>query len=138
MRRTGLMLGLALAVGITLGVIGDQILNAQQAAVKSTELIRKDLGGIKGREGVLFKTELAPGGAGPKHFHPGNEFVYVVKGSGILEAQGKPPLTVKAGDTFYQPPEQVHVFKNASATDPTEVVVFLIVDKGKPIIVPVK
>ncbi len=133
-----LMLGLTLAVGITVGVIGDQILSAQQEAVKSTELIRKDLGEMKGKEGVLFRTELAPGGAGPKHFHPGNEFVYVVKGSGILEAQGKPPLPVKAGDTFYQPPKQVHVFKNASATDPAEVVVFLIVDKGKPIIVPVK
>lgn len=138
MRRTGLVLALVLVTGIMVGVIGTQIVNAQQEAVKSTELMRTDLEGIRGKGGVLFRTRLAPGAAGPKHFHPGNEFVYVVEGSGTLEVQGKPPLSVTAGDTFYQPPSQVHTFKNASTTNPAEVVVFLIVDKGSPFIVPVK
>lgn len=53
MKRTGLLLTLALTVGIALGVIGTQALNAQQAPMKRTVLIKTDLAGIEGKEAVL-------------------------------------------------------------------------------------
>ena len=138
MRRLALTLGLTFVVGIAGGVIADQVLTAQQAPVKRTELLKSDMPGIEGKEGIIFIAEIAPGAFAAKHYHPGHEFVYVLEGSGILAVEGKPPLSVKAGDTFYQPPKQVHEFKNASKTAPVKNLVFLMAEKGQPLTVPVK
>ena len=138
MKRTAMMFGLTLTLGIAVGVIWDRVLSAQQEPVKRVELRRTDLAGIQGKEGIVVSSEIAPGAAIGKHYHPGHEFVYLLAGSGILEAEGKPPLTVKAGDTFYLPPKQVHDFKNNSKTAPVKNLIFLIVEKGQPVTVSVK
>ncbi len=141
MGRTGVMLTLTLVVGIAIGVVGPRVLNAQYASqepVKRVELLKADLVGIEGKEAHVVSAEVAPGMAAGKHWHPGNEFVYVLSGSGTLEAEGKAPLALKPGVTFYQPPKQVHELKNTSQTAPLKTVIFLIADKGQPITVPVK
>ncbi len=50
MKRTAVMLVLAAAVGLLVGVVGTQILSAQQAAVKRTPLLKGELMGIAGKE----------------------------------------------------------------------------------------
>ena len=50
MKRTVVMLTLTLAVGIALGLIGSQVLNAQQMPIKRTVLLKTDLPGIEGKE----------------------------------------------------------------------------------------
>lgn len=138
MKRVGLVLTLTLTVGIALGVIGTQVLNAQQAPMKRTVLIKTDLAGIEGKEAVLALVEFAPGAATDPHYHPGEELAYLLEGSISFEAQGKPPITFKPGDTFHQPPKQVHRVKNFSATTPAKALTFTIADKGQPATVPVK
>ena len=71
MKRMAFMLALALVVGIVMGVVENQFLNAQQQPVKRTELLRTDLPGIEGKEGIVYIAELAPGAAAGKHSHPG-------------------------------------------------------------------
>ena len=66
---------MTLAVGLAVGVIRDRILSAQQVPVKRTELLRTDLAGIEGKEGVVYRAEIAPGAAGGKHYHPGHELM---------------------------------------------------------------
>ena len=61
MKRTVVMLTLALAVGIALGLIGSQVLDAQQMPIKRTVLLKTDLPGIEGKEFLA-----RPGGAGPR------------------------------------------------------------------------
>ena len=63
MKRMAFMLALALVVGIVMGVVENQFLNAQQQPVKRTELLRTDLPGIEGKEGIVYIAELAPGAA---------------------------------------------------------------------------
>ena len=138
MKQTGVMLTLALAVAIALGLIGSQVLNAQQPPTKRTVLLKTDLPGIESKEFLVDQVEVAPGVAGVKHYHPGNVFVYILEGSGILEIEGKPAVTQKAGSMFHEPPKQVQEFKNASKTEPLRLLVIFISEKGQPLSVPVK
>ena len=138
MKQNVIMLTLVLAVGIAIGMIGSQFVNAQQSPVKTTVLQKVDLMGIEGKEGLIILAEVAPGVVGGKHYHPGQEFAYILEGSVILEVEGKPPVTYKTGETWYLPPKQVHYTKNVSTTAPFKVLGFAIADKGQPLVVPVK
>jgi quercetin dioxygenase-like cupin family protein len=64
--------------------------------------------------------------------------VYVLQGAGVLEEEGKAPLSVKAGEVFSPPFKQVHNFKNASQTEPVKVLVVLVAPKGQPLAIPVQ
>ena len=138
MKRTVFMLGVTLAVGIAVGVFGDQVLKAQQEPVKATVLLKTDLAGIEGKEALVVLVEHAPGAASGKHYHLGHEFAYLLEGSAILEPEGKPPVTLQPGEIMYLPPKQVHDAKNASTTAPLKVLVFQVAEKGQPFLVPVK
>ncbi len=138
MKRTVVVIGVTLAVGIYLGATWNQILHAQQEPVKRTVLLKTDLAGMKGKEGIVMLAEIAPGAATGKHTHPTHEFAYVMEGSGSLEVEGKPTIPMKPGTTIYQPPKQVHNGKNASTTAPLKIIAFYIAEKEKPLTAPVK
>lgn len=138
MRRTVCTIGLALLVGIAMGVIGTQVLSAQSETTTRTVLLTTDLAGIEGKEGIIMVAVIAPGAETGKHIHPGHEFAYVLEGSGTLEVEGKPSMTLKQGVAIYQPPGQVHNGRNASATAPLKILVLHISEKGKPDTIPVK
>jgi quercetin dioxygenase-like cupin family protein len=84
----------------------------------------------------MYLAELAPGAAAGKHTHPGPELAYILEGALTLEQEGKPAQTFKAGEVFHNPSKIVHDAKNASATAPTKVLVFLLADKGQPLATP--
>jgi quercetin dioxygenase-like cupin family protein len=60
--------------------------------------------------------------------------IYVLEGALTLEQDGHPPVTLKVGDTAYLPYKHIHKAQNASTTGPAKVLVFLVGDKGQPII----
>ena len=128
MKRIGIVVGLTLAVGIALGVIGLQILNAQ-APITRTELMKADLEGIEGEQAVVAVVEFAPGSVAGKHYHPEYEFAYVLEGSLIVEPEGQPPVTFGPGQVIYNPLNRVHVAKNGSTTEPVKLVQFIISKK---------
>ncbi len=138
MKRTVFMLALALLVGVALGVIGDQVLNAQQAPVKATEVLKTDMVGMEGKEVIVQLVEFSPGATSGKHYHPGHETFYVLEGSGIVEVEGKAPLPVNPGSSGHIPAKQVHEGKNASTTGPLKLLVFRIHEKDQPITVRVQ
>jgi len=132
------MLGLAFAAGIAMGMVANQLLHADQEPVKRTVLLKTDLAGIDGKEGIVVLAEIAPGATTGKHYHPAHEFAYVLEGSLTLEVQGKPPITLKPGGINHQPPRQVHEGKNTSRTDPVKILAFYLSEKGQPLTSPVK
>ena len=138
MKRTAVVLAVTLAVGIALATIGSRSLNAQQEPLKRTMLLRTDLKGLEGKEGVVLLVELAPGAAAGKHYHPGNEVNYILEGSGVLEIEGQPPIALQAGTTSHIPAGEVHNVRNAGATGPLKLLVFWVAEKGQPLAVPVK
>lgn len=107
---------------------------AAPPAARWTELQRRALGDIR-REGVEMLIEIPPGVSSARHSHPGDDFGYVIAGTIVLQVDGNPPLTVKAGETFFTARGRVH---NARSIGPAaaRVVDTYIIDEGKPVVIP--
>jgi quercetin dioxygenase-like cupin family protein len=106
---------------------------------KVTQLMSQDLTNLPGKEGVMITVEYPPGSADPIHRHNANAFVYVLEGSIVMQVRGGKQVTLTPGQTFYEGPNDVHVVgRNASDSKPAKFVVFLVKDKGAPILVPAK
>jgi quercetin dioxygenase-like cupin family protein len=104
---------------------------------KVTPLMSKDLTEFPGKEGVMITVEYPPGSTDPIHRHNAHAFVYVLEGSIVMQVRGGKEVTLTPGQTFYEGPNDVHVVgRNASQTKPAKFVVFLVKDKGAPILVP--
>ncbi len=104
---------------------------------KVTPLMSKDLTDFPGKEGLMITVEYPPGASDPIHRHNAHAFVYVLEGSIVMQVRGGKEVTLTPGETFYEGPTDVHVVgRNASQTKPAKFVVFLVKDKGAPILVP--
>src|SRR5690349_847414 len=112
-------------------------LAAQEAKV--TQLLSKDLTDLPGKEGLMITVEYPPGSSDPIHRHNAHAFVYVLEGEIVMQVRGGKEFTLTPGQTFYEGPNDVHVVgRNASKTKPAKFVVFLIKNKGAPVLVPAK
>ncbi len=110
---------------------------AQEAKV--TQLMSKDLKDLPGKEGVMITVEYPPGSSDPIHRHNAHAFVYVLEGEIVMQLRGGKETVLKPGQTFYEGPDDVHVVgRNASKTEPAKFVVFLVKEKGAPVLVPAK
>ncbi|MDA9509914.1 cupin [Bradyrhizobium sp. CCBAU 11386] len=105
---------------------------AQPAGVTRTDLQRHDLS-APGREAVQVRVDLAPGVAFGRHTHPGEEIIYVLSGAIEYAVEGKPPVTLKAGDVLFIPAGTVHAAKNAGNETASELATY-IVAKDKPLV----
>jgi quercetin dioxygenase-like cupin family protein len=104
---------------------------------KVTPLLSKDLTDFPGKEGLMITVEYPPGGSDPIHRHNAYAFVYVLEGSIVMQVRGGKEVTLTPGQNFYEGPSDVHVVgRNASQTKPAKFVVFLVKDKGAPVLVP--
>src|SRR3972149_4376299 len=138
LRRTAVLLGVSLAVGIAVGVIGAGALSATQGPVTRTVLLETDLAGMEGKKGFVILAEIGPGAATGKHTHPAHEFAYVLEGDGTLEVEGRQPVSLKPGVAIHQPPGQVHNGRNTSATSALKILAVYIAEKDQPHTAPVK
>jgi quercetin dioxygenase-like cupin family protein len=106
---------------------------------KVTPLMSKDLTETPGREVLMITVEYPPGGSDPIHRHNAHGFIYVLEGSIVMQVEGGKEVMLTPGQTFYESPSDVHVVgRNASSTKPVKFLVFLVKDKGAPVLVPVK
>jgi len=111
-------------------------LTAQQAEV--TPLMTKELADIPGKEALMITVVYPPGGADPVHRHNAHGFIYVLEGSVVMQVKGGKPVTLTAGQTFYESPDDIHVVgRSASSTKPAKLLVLLLKNKGAPVLVPV-
>jgi quercetin dioxygenase-like cupin family protein len=127
---------IALAVLLVAGGFALHAAQAQQQGIKRTDLLRHDLG-VPGREVVQVRVDFAPGAAFGRHSHPGEEIAYVLEGSLEYQFDGKPPVTLKAGDALFIPAGTIHAAKNVGSGNGAELATY-IVEKGKPLVVLVK
>ena len=103
------------------------------------ELFAIDLADYAGKEGRVIEVSYPPGAQDVVHGHDAHAFVYVLEDQIIMQLKGQPAVTLKAGQTFYEGPTDVHlVGRNASDTEPARFVVVLLKAKGAPILTPVK
>lgn len=107
---------------------------AQASAIKRTVVTQKDVS-VPGREAIVARVEIAPGGFAGRHTHPGDEISYILEGEGEIMMEGQPILKVKAGDGFVIPGGVKHDAHN-TGTVPLKLVGVYVVEKGKPLATP--
>jgi quercetin dioxygenase-like cupin family protein len=106
------------------------------SGLKLENLLKAQLEGIDGTEVIVSRVTMPPNTSLPKHWHPGEEFGYVLEGSVILWQDGKDDIVGKKGDVVKVPLQQVHtaITKDEGAT----ILVFRVHEQGKPERVPVE
>jgi len=123
--------------GLTM-MLGASMAAENAPAAKVTPLMTRDLPGIEGKEMLVLLVEYPPGGVSLPHRHDASVFVYVLEGTVTMQVAGSAPATLKAGETFYEAPGDVHVTSaNASSTAPARFLVHMVKNKGAAPSVPV-
>lgn len=82
---------------------------------------------------TTLRVTLPPASPGtPPHRHPGPAFGYVVRGAVTFEVEGRAPVTLRAGDAFWEPGGDVIHYEdsNALTDEETEFVVTLMLPPG--------
>jgi quercetin dioxygenase-like cupin family protein len=126
----------AIAVLIVGSGLALLVVRAQAPGIKRTDLQQYDLS-VPGREVVQVRVDIPPGVVAPRHSHPGEEIIYVIEGSLEYQLDGKPPVTLKAGEVLFIPYGGIHAAKNVGSVNAAELATY-IVEKGKPLSVPAK
>jgi quercetin dioxygenase-like cupin family protein len=104
----------------------------QAPGINRIDLQRHDLS-VPGREVVQNRVEITPEAPPFRHFHFGEEIIYVLEGELEYQIEGEPPRTVRAGDALMVPAKAVHAVKNVGGGAGAELATF-VVEKGKPLI----
>ena len=134
MNKSKIQLVAASALGVMVIALGMGALYAQTAGIKRTLLMKADIT-VPGREVVMAQAEIPGGMSAGRHTHFGEEVGYILEGSSVIEIEGKPPLTVKAGDTYFIEAGKAHDAK-VPANGSVKVLAVYIVEKGKPLATP--
>jgi quercetin dioxygenase-like cupin family protein len=104
--------------------------------VKRTELQRHDLTGTN-MEMIISIVEAPPGATLPKHFHNGEEAFYVLDGA-TVEMPGQQPTARAAGSSGINVREVPHAGYKVVGDKPLKLLTVHVIDKGKPMQVPVQ
>ena len=107
---------------------------APPAAVR-TILLTKDVS-VPGKEAVIAKVTMAPGGTSGRHTHPGEEISTLIEGQMDIYIDGQPVAHYKTGDAFVIPNHAIHEARNPG-TVPVVLSTVYLIDKGQAVATPV-
>jgi len=127
-----LLFGSLCFIAATLSVVGA---SAQTKGLQVKPIIVAPIAGVDGKELVVLGLTIAPGAASPIHTHPGDCVGTVIEGTIELLVEGQEPRRLRSGDVVRNPRGTVHGFRNVGST-PARLTNVLVLDKGKPRIVP--
>jgi quercetin dioxygenase-like cupin family protein len=105
----------------------------QAPGLSRTDLQHHDLS-IPGREVIQNRVAIDPEAPAIRHWHPGEEIIYVLEGTLEYAIDGQPPKTYKAGDALMVPAETVHAVRNVGSGHAAELATY-VVEKGRPFVV---
>jgi quercetin dioxygenase-like cupin family protein len=132
MKATQLMTAAVLIIAAGLAPHSAQTQSTVLPGLKRADLMKEDLS-IPGREVIQVLVGFPPGLTAARHSHPGEELVYVIEGSLEYTLEGRPPVTLKAGDVLFIPYGTPHAVKNVGSGKATELATY-IVEKGRPLL----
>ena len=104
----------------------------QVPGLTRTDLQQHDLS-IPGREMIQNRVDIDPDAPAIRHWHPGEEIIYVLEGSLEYDIDGEPPRTVSAGEALTVPAEAVHSVRNVGGGSAAELAAY-VVEKDKPLL----
>ncbi len=97
--------------------------------LKIENILRDSLALAPDVEVIVSYLELPAGSELPTHYHPGEEFVYILEGEGVLTVLDE-DIPLVAGDLYKIPLKAVHKFE--TSTSYGKAVVFRVHEKGQP------
>ena len=102
-----------------------------------TPLMTNDLSGVSGKEVLMYTVDFPAGFSSPVHRHNAQVSVYILEGSVVMQVKGGKEVTLSPGQSFYESPDDIHVVsRNASKTKTAKFLVFLVKEKGAPLVIP--
>ena len=132
LRFRPLYLGLvALAASLSLAAPGPSYAQQQHTGITHTPLLQRLVPETENQEVTVWDTEYAPGARNPRHKHPAAITFYVLAGTGAWQEDGKPPVTLHAGDSLFCPAGTIHAHWNPSTTEKLRFLEFIASEKGK-------
>jgi quercetin dioxygenase-like cupin family protein len=93
-------------------------------------LMHATLEGVDDTEVIVSRVSIPPHTELPRHWHPGEEFAYVVAGSVTLWQDGEEDIVMNAGDVGKVPLRKVHTA--ITGDEGCELIVFRVHDSGEP------
>ena len=102
-----------------------------KAGITHTPLLKSVLPGTSNEEVIVWDTEYDPGAVNPRHLHPAAITFRILSGTGIWQEEGKPPITLHAGDSLFVPAGTIHSHWNPSTSDPLRFLEFIVAEKDK-------
>lgn len=91
-------------------------------------------GPVEGFETVIVEIDVPAGLVVGRHSHPGVETTYILEGSGELTIDGDATRVVARGEAFQVPLGRIHTVKIGEKD--AKVCSVLVVEKGKPLVIP--
>jgi len=98
--------------------------------LKNVALLRESLELADSLEVIMSYLEIPKNTTLPTHYHPGEEFVYLLEGSGELTLEDSTKVITKTGDVRKIPLKFIHGFSTLDET--AKIIVFRVHPKGKP------
>ena len=128
-----LLAAAALLVATSLPLPAVQAQEVSLGDIKRIDLVRNDLS-VPGREVIQALIEFGPGVSAARHSHPGDEIAYVTEGLVEYQLEGRPPITLKAGESLFIPSGTPHSARNVGTGKAAELATYF-VEKSKPLLV---
>ncbi len=128
-----------LAAGVLAGFTVPRVALGAEGGKPPVEVLKATTTDLpKGPEGELrvYRATLAPGEVSPWHTHPAPVVVYVIRGTLVLEVQGKPSVQARAGKALLEPVNTTLRARNQDKRRPAEVVVFQVAAPDQPFFQP--
>ncbi|KNH44025.1 cupin domain-containing protein [Pseudomonas lini] len=106
---------------------------------KITVLQDQMLKNVPDKKAMMIEVDYLPGQSSIAHKHEGTAMAYVLSGEIISQVKGEKAITYKAGEFWYEPAGSEHlVSKNASATQPAKLLVFMVLAPDEKVLIPLE
>jgi len=132
--------GFAVIILVAMFAAGPAGAQERRGVIAHPPLFKMMLPNTQDQEVAVYETEYAPGGINPRHLHPAAITFHVLSGTGVWQEEGKPAVTLHAGDSLFVPAGTIHSHWNPSTTESLRFLEFIVAekDKGRSIPQPVK
>lgn len=107
------------------------VVGQERPGITHAPLLKSELPNTPGQEVIVWDTQYAPGAVNPRHLHPAAITFHVLSGTGVWQEDGKPPVTLHAGDSLFVPAGTIHTHWNPSTAEPLRFLEFIVADKDK-------
>jgi len=120
---------LAMFTGVC-ATIGNAVEPAAAPSVQAENLLREPILGVEGKEIIVSRVSFPPHTELPWHWHPGEEFFYVIEGSVTLKRRGQGDTPTAHGAAQKIAPEVIHTGRTGEQG--AELVIFRVHAAGEP------